>query len=97
MKLFICADMEGATGIVHRDQLMPEGGAAYAAGCKLLTGDIVHDDPGGYVHVRALFGDSPVERWRPWGVPHRVVRPESRNLADLPLEPVLAAWDELAR
>ena len=43
----------------------------------------------------ALFGDSPVERWRPWGVPHRVVRPESRNLADLPLAPVLAALDEL--
>lgn len=40
MKLFICADMEGATGIVHRDQLVPEGGAAYVAGCKLLTADI---------------------------------------------------------
>lgn len=40
MKLFICADMEGATGIVHRDQLLPEGGAPYVAGCKLLTGDI---------------------------------------------------------
>ena len=41
--------------------------------------------------VVALFGDSPVARWRPWGVPHRVVRPESGNLADLPLEPVLEA------
>ena len=41
--------------------------------------------------VVALFGDSPVERWRPWGVPHRVVRPESRNLADLALEPVMEA------
>ncbi len=41
MKLFICADMEGATGIVHRDQLVPEGGAAYAAGCRLLTGDVL--------------------------------------------------------
>ncbi len=40
MKLFICADMEGATGIVHRDQLVAEGGAPYAAGCKLLTADI---------------------------------------------------------
>lgn len=40
MKLFICADMEGATGIVHRDQLVPDGGAAYVAGCRLLTGDI---------------------------------------------------------
>ena len=45
--------------------------------------------------VVALFGDSPVERWRPWGVAHRVVRPESKNLADLPLEPVLAACREL--
>jgi ADP-heptose:LPS heptosyltransferase len=41
--------------------------------------------------VVALFGDSPVERWRPWGVPHVIVRPESRNLADLTLEPVLEA------
>jgi D-amino peptidase len=40
VKLFICADMEGATGIVHRDQLMTDGGAAYVAGCKLLTADI---------------------------------------------------------
>jgi ADP-heptose:LPS heptosyltransferase len=42
--------------------------------------------------VVALFGDSPVERWRPWGVPHQVVRPESRNLADLPLKEVLGAF-----
>jgi len=41
--------------------------------------------------VVALFGDSPVDRWRPWGVPHRVVQPESRNLADLPLQAVVAA------
>ena len=47
--------------------------------------------------VVALFGDSPVERWRPWGVRHRVVRPASRDLADLPLQAVLAACGELAR
>ena len=46
--------------------------------------------------VVALFGDSPVDRWRPWGVAHRVVRPESRALADLPLEPVLEAFQALA-
>jgi heptosyltransferase-3 len=45
--------------------------------------------------VVALFGDSPPERWRPWGVEHRIVRPASRNLADLPLEPVLAAVEQL--
>jgi ADP-heptose:LPS heptosyltransferase len=42
--------------------------------------------------VVALFGDSPVERWRPWGVPHRVLCPESRDLADLQVEPVLEAF-----
>ena len=41
--------------------------------------------------VVALFGDSPPERWHPWGVPHRVVRPASRNLADLAVDEVLEA------
>jgi ADP-heptose:LPS heptosyltransferase len=55
-----------------------------------LAGRVVCPD-GGAMHLAAalgkplvaLFGDSPVERWRPWGVPHRVLRPESRDLADL--------------
>ena len=46
--------------------------------------------------VVALFGDSPVERWRPWGVQHRVLQPESHNLADLGVAPVLAAALALA-
>jgi len=45
--------------------------------------------------VVALFGDSPVERWRPWGVPHRVLRPDSHNLVDLPVKTVLEACDSL--
>jgi D-amino peptidase len=40
MKLYMVADMEGATGITHRDQLMETGGKRYWDGCKLLTGDI---------------------------------------------------------
>jgi len=68
-----------------------------------LAGRVVCPD-GGAMHlaaalgkpVVALFGDSPVSRWRPWGVPHRVVRPESRDLADLALEPVLEAFEALA-
>ena len=42
--------------------------------------------------VLALFGDSPVERWHPWGVPYRVVRPASRDLADLPVQDVLDSF-----
>ena len=67
-----------------------------------LAGRVVCPD-GGAMHVAAalgkkvaaLFGDSPVDRWRPWGVPCRVLRPDSRNLADLPLEPVLEALQAL--
>ena len=45
--------------------------------------------------VVALFGDSPPERWRPWSVAHRVVRPGSHDLAALALEPVLEAYRAL--
>jgi len=46
--------------------------------------------------VVALFGDSPVTRWRPWSGAYRVVQPQSRDLAGLPLEPVLDAFQALA-
>ena len=70
----------------------------------LSLADRVICPDGGAMHLAAglgkplvaLFGDSPVERWAPWGVAHRVVRPDSANLADLPLEPVLAAHAQLA-
>ncbi len=67
-----------------------------------LAGRVVCPD-GGAMHlaaalgkpVVALFGDSPLARWRPWGVSHRVVRPDSRDLADLAVEPVLEALEAL--
>ena len=46
--------------------------------------------------VVALFGDSPVARWRPWGVPHRVLTAPSRDVADLSVEQVLLADEALA-
>jgi D-amino peptidase len=39
MKVFVSVDMEGATGIVHNDQLLP-GGYDYARGREFLTGDV---------------------------------------------------------
>ncbi|TVQ87236.1 MAG: hypothetical protein EA397_18125 [Deltaproteobacteria bacterium] len=39
MKVFICADMEGITGVVHRDQLLPEG-HAWPEARTWMTGDI---------------------------------------------------------
>ena len=65
--------------------------------------DAVVCPDGGAMHLAAalgkptvaLFGDSPPERWRPWGVAHRVLRPQSRSLADLGVEEVLSALSEL--
>src|SRR5258706_2242326 len=69
----------------------------------LSLADRVICPDGGAMHIAAALGkpvvalwaDSPVERWRPWRVPHRVVRPDSKNLADLDLGPVLDAYAAL--
>jgi len=69
----------------------------------LSLADRVVCPDGGAMHIAAALGkpivalwaDSPVERWRPWQVPHRVVRPPSKDLADLPLAAVLDAYAEL--
>ena len=71
----------------------------------LSIADRVVCPDGGAMHLAAalgkplvaLFGDSPPERWRPWRVPCRVLQPESKNLADLPLGVVLDACLQLAR
>ena len=70
----------------------------------LAACDEVICSDGGAMHIAAalgkpivaLFGDSPVERWRPWGVPHRVVRPDSLDVADATVASVLDAYTELA-
>ncbi len=40
MRLYIIADMEGATGVVHRDDLIEEGTHHWQAARSWLTGDI---------------------------------------------------------
>lgn len=45
----------------------------------------------------ALFGDSPVERWRPWGVPYRLLRPTSRQVRDISVNEVIATYASLAK
>ena len=47
--------------------------------------------------IVALFGDSPADRWRPWGVRHTVLQPASREVADITVEEVAAALGALLR
>ena len=72
------------------------------AGLSLVDGVITPD--GGAMHlaaalgkpVVALFGDSPVTRWRPWGVACEIVQAVSGDVADMPVSDVLTAWNRLA-
>jgi len=72
-------------------------GALAACDCAILPdGGAMHLAAALGKPVVALFGDSPVERWRPWGVAHRVLRPESRDVKDLAVDEVEAAYASLA-
>jgi ADP-heptose:LPS heptosyltransferase len=59
---------------------------------------------GGAMHVAAalgkpvacFFGQSDASYWHPWGVPHRVLQPASREVADVSPEEAVAALRALA-
>jgi ADP-heptose:LPS heptosyltransferase len=58
---------------------------------------------GGAMHLAAglgkpivcLFGNSGSARWRPWGVPHELLQPESLDVADIDVDTLIAAYDRL--
>jgi heptosyltransferase-3 len=65
----------------------------------LAACDAVVCSDGGASHVAAalgkptvcFFGDSDPARWRPWGVPQRILQPASRRVADIGAEEAAAA------
>lgn len=67
--------------------------------------DAVVCSDGGAMHLAAalgkpivcFFGDSPVDRWRPWGVRHTVLQAASGRVEDIPLDEVLEAYRLLSR
>lgn len=58
-------------------------------------GGAMHLGAGLGLPIVALFGDSSVQRWRPWAVPQRVLQAPSRNVADIPVADVAAAFSAL--
>ena len=58
---------------------------------------------GGAMHLAAglgkpivcFFGNSGAQRWRPWGVPHELLQPESQNVSDVTVPDALAAYERL--
>ena len=65
----------------------------------LSLADYVICSDGGAMHIAAaldkpilcFFGDSDAARWHPWGVPYRLLQPETRNAADISLAEALQA------
>lgn len=58
---------------------------------------------GGAMHLAAglgkpivcFFGDSNPKRWHPWGVPHELLQPISREVAEISVDEALAAYERL--
>jgi heptosyltransferase-3 len=72
------------------------GALAACDGAVLPDGGAMHLAAALGKPVVALFGDSPIERWRPWGVAHRVLRAESRHVWGIAVSEVEDAYASLA-
>lgn len=65
--------------------------------------DVVVCGDGGAMHlaaglgksVVALFGQSDVDRWHPWGVPQQIIQKPSQNVADIEVGEVLQALERI--
>ena len=72
--------------------------AGALAGCHLMIcadGGAMHMAAGLGVPIVALFGDSPVRRWRPWGVLHEVLQASSGNAEDIAVSTVQSACERV--
>jgi ADP-heptose:LPS heptosyltransferase len=75
------------------DQLA--GGLAECALMVCADGGAMHMASGLGVPVVALFGDSPVARWHPWGGDSRVLQADSGDVRDIEVWQVAGACAEL--
>jgi len=93
----LLADMAGLpVAPVHTAHL-----SELIAGLSLCDAAVLSD--GGAMHVAAglgkpmvcFFGNSPAERWHPWGVPYRLLQKPSREVADISVDEAEAAFIDL--
>ena len=71
---------------------------AALAGCDALIcadGGAMHLAAGLGLPIVCLFGDSGAGRWRPWGVPYRLLQKPSREVTSIGVDEVVAAFSEL--
>jgi len=100
-------DDEKAQAILSRCADLPLRAYPTATLEQLIAGlastDQVICSDGGAMHIAAglgkpivcLFGDSGLARWCPWGVPHRALQADSRNVRDIDVTQVRDAYAAL--
>ena len=77
----------------HLQELI--GGLSVCDGMLCSDGGAMHLGAALGLPIACFFGRSDVTTWRPWGVEHRVMQPESREVADVSCAEALAALDDL--
>jgi len=93
----ITAGLAGVPVLAWATHALPALVAGLAACDQIVCSD------GGAMHIAAalgkpivcFFGKSDATRWRPWGVPYELLQPASRDVADVPVDQALAAFDSL--
>ncbi|KAF0166714.1 MAG: glycosyl transferase family protein [Rhodocyclaceae bacterium] len=87
-----------ATVIARPTQTLPELIAALAECDALICADggAMHLGAGLGLPIVCLFGNSGAARWRPWGVPYRLLQKPSLDVLDIPIDEVISAFNELS-
>ncbi len=90
--------LRGQVTVVARPtQTLPELIAALAE-CQAVIcadGGAMHLAAGLGLPVVCLFGNSGAARWRPWGVPYRLLQAPSLDVVDIAVDEVVAAFNSL--
>lgn len=71
------------------------GGLSCCQAMICSDGGAMHLGAGLGLPIVCFFGNSDAVRWRPWGVPHELLQPASRNVQDIDVDQALAAFGRL--
>lgn len=75
------------------------GGLAVCKGMLCSDGGAMHVGAALGLPIACFFGQSDATHWRPWGVPFRVMQPESREVEDIGVgaaaEAMAALWPDI--
>ena len=77
----------------HLDELI--GGLAACSGRLCSDGGAMHIGAALGLPIACFFGQSDINTWRPWGVPHRIMQAPSLDALDIAPEQACAALSDL--